>query len=1836
MEGSGGSSEGERKQAPDGGGGGEGRVKRKMKTAAQLEALEKTYQEDSYPSESKRAEMSAQLNLSDRQLQMWFCHRRLKDKKEPSTKRQRKGGGGVSPADGATPPAMPPPIAPAPTPIVKDDLGFESVNERGIGSGSGSSPFRHIEARRSVVPRATGVALPRISPSYRYYEPPQVTLEQQAIMFIEAQLGEPLREDGPALGMEFDPLPPGAFGAPIDTPVASQSQRVLAYDSNLYERPDAKLIKGPGGVVHEYQFLPEQPVRTDSYDRTQSQFYGSPLRGPDTRTTPLSGGHTYMRSVEEFPVGFPLPSQMQSASFLSSQGKQGHHLSSTSGEHEVTHKSPYMRMALDSTFGAHPISGLDNALTSSERRAISEDDVARVEQKRKNDEARIAREVEVHEKRTRRELEKQDIMRRKREEQLKKEMERHDRERRKEEERLLREKQREEERYLREQRREMEQREKFLLKESIRAEKMRQKEEIRKEKEAARQKAANDRAAARRIAKESMEPIEDERLELMDIAVSMKGLPSILALDSETLENLDSYRDLLKAFPPKSVQLKRPFTVQPWTDSDENVANLLMVWRFLITFADILGLWPFTLDEFVQAFHDYEPRLLGEIHIGLLKTIVKDIEDVARIPSANSGGNQCSSANPGGGHPQLVEGAYAWGFDIRSWQHHLNPLTWPEILRQFALSAGSGPKLKKRNIDLAYLRDDNEGDDGANVISNLRTGAAVENAVAKMQERGYGIPRRSRHRLTPGTVKFAAFHVLSLEGRNGLNILEVADRIQKSGLRDLTTSKTPEASVAAALSRDTKLFERVAPSTYCVRTPYRKDPEDAEAILAAAREKIRAFSSGFVDGVEADDVEKDESSESDAAEDPEVDDLAVDLTLNQDADTSFGVNPSEVMASLGNGIRTSHDAVSKNPVNGLEMGDVSFASMQPQELKELRSAGESVEGMVDFDRTYLEETNTEPEDTDIDESCPGEPWVQGLVEGEYSDLSVEERLNALAALIGIATEGNTIRAVLEERLEAATALKKQMLAEAQVDKRRIKEEYMMKTQYTTIPGSRSEPRTAGTENRLTPTPVFEVKYEPSGNLVVHQTPLRESQFDQKPFSDLHSEKNFITPDTFVSPDNLALQQTAYAAERSRAQIKSYISHKAEEMYVYRSLPLGLDRRYNRYWQFMASASHNDPGSGRIFVELRDGGWKLIDSAEVFDALLSSLDVRGIRESHLHAFLLRVEPLFKETLRWKLFGTSTGKQRGDSKAFEAAASFHSHSGGGKDSPSSGISALDSNSPEPSLSFHVECGKNKLELVNVMKWQRDSDEWMRKECLSSSVLRAMKYGKKRCSPLLDVCDQCHDMYFFEDKHCPFCHRTYTSLEDRFNFSLHMARCEETSKVNWKSCLLPNSPPRITLLKVLLALVEASVPAEAFQPVWADGYRRSWGMKLHTSASADEILQVLSLWEGAVKKDFLSSDFQTTKELLASSKVPASASNFTFDLGSASVLPWVPHTTAAVALRLIELDSAVSYLLDQKPTSEKVSVAVDQMDLQSNYNVVRNIEDNEVANAHAQLLQDDTWMDPEGGHRSLSNSRPGRGSGSTSGRGRGRTRGGRSQRRASSSHTELSRRTVASTAGDRFGPVLGGWKGRSRGRGRGRKRRSVRSRQKPLKKDPAVSGQKLGQQPVDFHRPHGSFARDGWNAEGSTRMQVQDAANDIDSDGSEYGNADYNQETGYGYDVPGDEYRSAYSGRSVDLSRSDYNDRGEDVEDEDEEDDDVHDGNGDDYREDVGDDYDQEEVGDDEYDDEVDVNDGGYEQGDVEIDRYFNADSDEEGDGVEDDAGHGNNRDDDTASSSTDYSH
>ncbi|GAY55579.1 hypothetical protein CUMW_165260 [Citrus unshiu] len=1647
------------------------KTKRKMKTASQLEILEKTYAVESYPSEALRAELSAQLGLSDRQLQMWFCHRRLKDRKAPTAKRQPKDFQSLVPAG------------------EKELAGSELVR-------GGMAVQRFYE-----VPMAPMLPFPL---------PQRNIAEMRAIAFVESQLGEPLREDGPILGVEFDSLPPDAFGRPIGpAAMGHQKHSVRPLEAKEYERLDVKPFKdmftihpqGATRTVHEYKFLPEQPtVRSETHEKAASSYpYGSPADGSTARNSSLRAGHPFMHGSEQISSGYGFPGQLPNLNLLSHQGRHSHLLPSVSGEYEnILRKNSFISAGMDAHVGGQPITAMDNAFISSDRRVSHDEDVSRTEKKRKSEEARIAREVEAHEKRIRKELEKQDILRRKREEQIRKEMERQDRERRKEEERLLREKLREEERYLREQRRELERREKFLQKESIRAEKRRQKEELRRVKEAERLKVANERAVARRIAKESMALVEDERLELMELAASSKGLPTIVSLDFETLQNLDLFRDRPCTFPPKSVQLKRPFAVQPWNDSEDNIGNLLMVWRFLITFADVLGLWPFTLDEFVQAFHDYDPRLLGEIHVALLRSVIKDIEDAAKTPFTGLGANQNSAVNPGGAHPQIVEGAYAWGFDIRSWQLHLNALTWPEILRQFALSAGFGPQLNKRNIEKMYPHDNNEGNDGENIISNLRNGSAVGNAVAIMHEMGLSNLRRSRHRLTPGTVKFAAFHVLSLEGSEGLTILEVADKIQKSGLRDLTTSKTPEASIAAALSRDTKLFERTAPSTYCVRAAYRKDPGDADAILSAARERIRVFKRGFVDGEEADDAERDEErdedSDSDVPEVPDVYDMDTDLNSKEETHESLEANSCGAKTPLGN--REANIKGIESPQGDLGNSGRGLSSKNSEDFDEIKGTGALTDHCEDAAGISNAATPDQTH-TDINESHPGEPWVQGLTEGEYSDLSVDERLSALVALIGVAIEGNSVRIALEERLEAANALKKQMWAETQLDKRRIKEDCMLKMQYSSYMGNKAEPSLAISSADGRQSPLVTVDDKSNGMLVdlnLQQGQFGEPQKDQNCNTSMPPEGNQDYP---VGPDNLVNQQSAYAAEKSRMQLKSYIGQKAEETYVCRSLPLGQDRRRNRYWRFITSMSENDPGCGRIFVELCDGRWRLIDSEESFDALLTSLDVRGLRESHLHSVLQMIEMSFKETVRRNLQHVTTEVQNQETVKAEVIERASCPDYTGTDNPSNIVCDSDSEISDTSTSFSIELGRDDVLRNDALKRYQDYERWMWKECVNSSILCAMEYGKKRCKQVLGVCDYCHDLYFFEDSHCPSCHKTFDTSKRYLNFSEHVAQCQGKLKMNpaWSSCTSFSSPLRIRLLKVLLALFEGSVPSEAFQSIWNDSYRNSWGMKLNSSLSADSLVQILTQLENAIKRDYLSSNFETT------------------------------------SLRLMELDRSIAYLPHQRVEFQKEKREGNLM-LPSKYAAVKNTRDGE---------DQVNYLQVEEANRvgvGIGFAAPSHGRGICGGA-RGCLNTGRSQKRVAGSRRDSGKRSTNTKSG-RLVLVL---KGQSHGQGsRKRGRRSARSRRKSTKR---VVVEKDAPKQSIFDKPR-DLAGDGWNRDEIPRLQVDDAENASISGRSGYGEEN-GQATGDEYNDMIDEYAGGFNSRSNDLQEG-----SDDIVDGDEEDD------------------------------------------------------------------------------------
>lgn len=206
------------------------------------------------------------------------------------------------------------------------------------------------------------------------------------------------------------------------------------------------------------------------------------------------------------------------------------------------------------------------------------------------------------------------------------------------------------------------------------------------------------------------------------------------------------------------------------------------------------------------------------------------------------------------------------------------------------------------------------------------------------------------------------------------------------------------------MTRDTKLFERIAPSTYRVRAPYRKDPDDAEEILSVARKKIQVFQNGFLAGEDADDVERDEESEcDDVDEDPEVDDIATTSLVNED------VNKGDVNLGVENE-NLCHD-IAGNLQNDITKDVLPFPLSGSKDTKYLSIPTEQYAAVDETAISDLDQENME-----IDESKEGESWIQGLTEGEYHDLSVEERLNALVVLTSIANEGNSIRLVLEVNL----------------------------------------------------------------------------------------------------------------------------------------------------------------------------------------------------------------------------------------------------------------------------------------------------------------------------------------------------------------------------------------------------------------------------------------------------------------------------------------------------------------------------------------------------------------------------------------------------------------------------------------------------------------------------------------------------------------------------------------------------------------------------------------------------------------------------------------------------
>lgn len=144
--------------------------------------------------------------------------------------------------------------------------------------------------------------------------------------------------------------------------------------------------QGAARPVHEYQFLPQQPtVRGEAYERVAPSYqYGSPLDGHNSKTAASSTVRPFVHANEQVPSSYGFPSQLPSLNLMPQEGRQNHLLPSATAEYDnMLRKTSLTNIGVDSQFGALPITALDNPFVPSDRRVTHDEDILRIERKRK-------------------------------------------------------------------------------------------------------------------------------------------------------------------------------------------------------------------------------------------------------------------------------------------------------------------------------------------------------------------------------------------------------------------------------------------------------------------------------------------------------------------------------------------------------------------------------------------------------------------------------------------------------------------------------------------------------------------------------------------------------------------------------------------------------------------------------------------------------------------------------------------------------------------------------------------------------------------------------------------------------------------------------------------------------------------------------------------------------------------------------------------------------------------------------------------------------------------------------------------------------------------------------------------------------------------------------------------------------------------------------------------------------------------------------------------------------------------------------------------------------------
>ncbi|XP_038713535.1 homeobox-DDT domain protein RLT3-like [Tripterygium wilfordii] len=488
--------------------------------------------------------------------------------------------------------------------------------------------------------------------------------------------------------------------------------------------------------------------------------------------------------------------------------------------------------------------------------------------------------------------------------------------------------------------------------------------------------------------------------------------------------------------------------------------------------------------------------------------------------------------------------------------------------------------------------------------------------------------------------------------------------------------------------------------------------------------------------------------------------------------------------------------------------------------------------------------------TVIDESQPGEVWMLGLMEGEYSDLSIDEKLNALVALLDILSAGSSIRV-----------------------------EDLPRPAVESVPnicnyGSGGKIKRSSSQKRDMPRPSW-----------VHGQML-----DLK---EAHTSLEFGPVDSSVPFSKFYSKEDSPSAGRKSKETEAAIG-----LHPMQSIFLGSDRRYNRYWLFLGPCDEYDPGHVRVYFESsEDGHWEVIDTEEALSALLSVLDDRGTREAHLIESMEKRGASLCQAMSSRLSNDARIRlSQSDHSSLEIVRE--------ESSPVSDVDNLCLT--EVSKDYLPPCGAISLEVGK--KGEDQSQKWSCLQEFDSWIwnnfyleLNTVKYSKRSYIDSLTKCETCHDLYWRDEKHCKSCHTTFEldfDLEERC--AVHAVTCREQG---YNDMFLKNKvlSSQLQSLKAAVHAIESVIPEDAMVGAWTKSDHRLWVKRLRRTSSLVELLQVVADFAAAIKEDWLYECHVAEGSDTVMQEVIA-------------CFPSMPQTSSAFALWLMKLDSLIAPCMEK----------------------------------------------------------------------------------------------------------------------------------------------------------------------------------------------------------------------------------------------------------------------------------------------------------------------------------